>query len=112
MRGLPELMGLELDPSVLVVLIDDGPVSDPEDLERVSVDDAAASQADAGATIPWSKNSLHYQALVIAASKALKLFGVSASTLPLTVHCFENVLRSSRGICEQEVYPVEVVLHK
>jgi len=105
-------MGLELDPSVFVVRVGDCLVGRADDLERVSVYDPAASQADAGAAIPWTKSSLDYEALVIAAGKALISLGVSATALPLTVHCFENVLRSNGGVCEQEVHPVEVVVHE
>lgn len=105
-------MGLELDPSTFVVRVGDCLVGRADDLERVSVNDPATSQADAGAAIPWTKSSLDYEALVIAAGKALISLGVSATTLPLAVHCFENVLRSNGGICEQEVRPIEVVFHQ
>jgi len=64
-------MRLELDPSIIIILVGNCPVCNTENLESVSVDDVAASQADAGATIPRSKNSFHYQALLIAAGKAL-----------------------------------------
>lgn len=107
-----ELMGLELDPSIFVVRVGDCLVCRAADLERVSINDPATSQADAGAAIPWTKSSLDYEALVIAAGKALISLGVSATALPLAVHCFENVLRSNGGICEQEVRPIEVVCHE
>jgi len=48
-------MGLELDPSVFVVRVGDCLVGRADDLERVSVYDPAASQADAGPAEPFQK---------------------------------------------------------
>jgi len=93
-------MGLQFDPSILVILVGDRLIGNPENLKSVSVDNAAASQADVGATIPRSKSSLNNQTLTIAAGKALKMFSVPATALPKTMLRFNNVLRSDGEVCE------------